>query len=191
MHLPRIAIPLAALAAVGCASAPANQPPPPWAFASPTPASGNELRMRSQDKYTQVTVDGPDVYGSTYSLKRSGAYIRGTGAGNTAIDVRLQGGHAAGSVRNQPLTVDVQPEGGGVTHVTGLFAGAISDFRISPAIFQGKLGTCSYDFSWTGVRYEGKVSCGTIQQGSLELPVAMAGWTDLESATLLAIVLGS
>jgi hypothetical protein len=192
MHLSRLAVPLAALAVVGCASAPANLPPaPPWAFAAATPTSGSELRMRSQDKYIQVTIDGPDIYGSTFSLKHAGAYIRGTGVGQSVIDVKLSGTHAAGSVSNQPLTVDLQPEGNGVTHVTGLFAGAISDFRISPTIFQGKLGICSYEFAWSGVRYEGKVSCGSIQQGSLELPVAMASWTDLEVATLLAILLGS
>ncbi|HXX29994.1 MAG TPA: hypothetical protein VEJ89_04695 [Myxococcaceae bacterium] len=185
--------PLAALALLGCASGPTTLPPAPaWAFASATPSAGNELRMHAQDKYIQVSLDGNNIYGASFSLSHSGIYIRGTGSGGSPIDVKLQTDHATGIVRSQPLTVDLSPETGGVTRVTGLFAGSTSDFRISPALFQGKLGSCSYEYTWTGMRYEGKVSCsGGVQDGSLELPVAMAAWTNLEVATVLAIVLGT
>jgi hypothetical protein len=184
-------VPLVPALVLGCAGLPSAPPPPAWAFASATPSAGAELRMRSENQYIQVTIDGENIYGPNFNLKHAGSYIRGTGPANTVVDVQLLGTHAVGNVKNAPLTVDLKPQGDGVTQVTGLFGGSSSDFKISPGIFNGKLGSCSYEYNWTGSRYEGKVSCGTIQQGSLELPVAMASWTDLEVATLLAILLGT
>jgi hypothetical protein len=192
MRLSRLAFPLLPVLALGCASLPSAPPPTTWPFASATPDAGKELRMRSQDKYIQISVDGDNIYGPTFSLSHGPKYIRGTGPGRSVIDVQLDGTRAVGNVHNAPFTVDLKPQGDGVTQVTGLFGGVSSDFKISPAIFSGKLGTCSYEFNWTGSRYEGKVSCGgAAQQGSLELPVAMASWTDLEVATVIGIVLGT
>jgi hypothetical protein len=192
MRLTRVFLPLLPVLALGCASLPSAPPPTSWAFASATPSAGKELRMRAQAKYIQVSIDGDDIYGPNFQLKHGATYIRGTGAGKTVIDVQLDGTHAVGNVRNSPFTVDLKPDGTGVTQVTGLFAGVISDYKISPAIFNGKVGTCSYEFNWTGARYEGKVSCaGAVQQGSLELPAAMAAWSDLEVATVIGIVLGT
>jgi hypothetical protein len=190
MRLHRL-VPLVPAVLLGCAELPTAPPPPNWAFASATPSSGSELRMRSESSYIQVTIDGENIYGPNFNLKHAGTYIRGTGTGNTVIDVQLQGTHAVGNVKNAPFTIDMSPQGDGVTQVTGLFGGSISNFKISPNLFNGRVGVCNYEVNWTGSRYEGKVSCPTIQQGSLELPVAMASWTDLEVATLLGIVLGT
>jgi len=149
--------------------------------------------MRSQTRYIQVSIDGDAIFGATWQLTHGGTYIRGVGVGNTPVNVSLNGTRASGNVRNAPFSVDINQLGDGVTHVTGLFGGAsLSDFRISPKIFQGKLGTCSYDLTFNGTRYDGNSSCnGDITMTTLELPVAMAGWTDLEVATILAIVLGT
>jgi hypothetical protein len=193
MRMSRFAVPSLLVLALGCASAPPpNVPPPVWAFASATPSSGKELRMRTQERYIQVSIEGDSIFGATWSLKHGGTYIRGFGPGQTAVQIGLKGTHAEGNIRNAPLTVDLQPRDNGVTQVSGLFGGVLSDFKISPQIFQGKLGPCSYDLAFDGKRYEGRASCnGRITLTSLELPVVMASWTDLEVATVLAIVLGN
>ncbi len=148
--------------------------------------------MRSQIRYIQISIDGDAIFGATWQLKHGGTYIRGQGAGNTQVNVTLHGTNATGNVRNTPFSVDLKSLPDGVTEVTGLFGGVISYYKISPKIFQGKLGTCSYDLTFNGTRYEGSSSCaGAVTLTSLELPAAMAGWTDLESATVLAIVLGT
>lgn len=181
------------LLALGCAATPPAGPPPTWTFASPTMTSGKEVRMRSQTRYIQVSIDGDSIFGATWQLKHGGTYLRGIGPGNMQVNVSLNGTNATGSVRNSPFSVDLKPLGDGVTQVVGLFAGAtLSDFKISQKTFQGKLGTCSYDLTFNGTRYEGSSSCnGAISLTSLELPAAMAGWTDLEVATVLALVLGT
>ena len=150
--------------------------------------------MRSGTRYIQVSIDGDSIFGPNWSLKHGGTYIRGFGVGQLAVQITLKGTHAEGNVLNAPLTVDLKPAEAGVTQVTGLFGGGhLSDFKISPSIFQGKLGPCSYDLKYTGARYEGMSNCngGNITPTSLDLPVAMASWTDLEVATVLAIVLGT
>ncbi len=193
MRLPSAASVLL-LFALGCAGAPpATGPAPTWAFASATPSAGKELRMRSQTRYIQVSIDGDAIFGATWQLKHGGTYLRGVGQGNMQVNISLNGTNATGSVRNAPFSVDLKPLGDGVTQVMGLFAGAtLSDFKISPKIFQGKLGTCSYDMTFNGTRYEGNSSCnGAISLTSVEFPAAMAGWTDLEVATVLALVLGT
>jgi len=193
MRLHRFAVPLLLVPALGCAGAP---PPvvsaPVWTFATATPSSGKELRMHSETRYVQVSIEGDSIFGPNWNLKHGGAYIRGFGVGNNSVQITLKGTHADGNIHNNPLSVDMNPLGNGVTQVTGLFGGSISDFKISTTTFQGKLGPCSYDLTYKGSRYEGMSSCnGKISLTSLELPVALASWTDLEVATALAIVLGS
>jgi hypothetical protein len=192
LHLPSSVLPLALL--LGCASAPpATVAPPVWAFASASPGSGKELRLRSETRYIQVSIEGDTIFGPTWNLKHGGTYIRGTGGAHQAVQITLRGTHAEGNANNAPLTVDLKPQDNGATQVTGLFGGIISDFTISPTSFQGKLGPCSYDLAFKDGRYEGMGNCGgrTVNGVSLQLPVAMASWTDLEVAVVLAIVLGT
>jgi hypothetical protein len=194
MRLHRFAVPSLLVLALGCAGAtPPPVAPPVWAFASATPAAGREVRMRSESRYIQVSIDGDTIFGPTWNLQHGGTYIRGTGGDHQAVQITLSGTHAEGNARNAPLTVDLQPLGDGVTQVTGLFGGILSEFKISPTLFQGKLGPCSYDLTFQNGRYEGMGSCQgrSITRTSLELPVAMARWTDLEVAVVLAIVLGT
>jgi hypothetical protein len=190
-HRAAVALPLAL--ALGCAGTPPPPPAPPvWAFASASVSSGKELRMRSGERYVQVSIDGDSIYGPNWSLTHGGSFIRGFGAAHQVVQISLKGTHAEGQSLNNPLTVDLKPPENGVTYITGLFAGSISQFSISPAIFSGKLGPCSYDLKFNGKRYEGMSSCnGSITPTSLDLPVAMASWTDLEVAVVLAIVLGT
>jgi hypothetical protein len=190
LHLASVVL----LLALGCAGTPPPAVPPPvWAFASASPAAGKELRMRSGTRYIQVSIDGNSIFGPVWSLTHGGTFIRGFGAGKEAVQITLKGTHAEGNLLNAPLTVDLKPPDNGLTNVTGLFGGGtISNFNISPTIFQGKLGTCSYDLKFNGTRYEGMSSCaGDITPTSLDLPAAMASWTDLEVAVVLAIVIGS
>ncbi len=194
MRLHRFAVPLLLVSALGCAGAPPAVPPAPvWAFASASPTSGKELRMRAEARYIQVSIDGDSIFGPNWQLKHGGTYIRGFGEGNTSVQLTLKGTHADGNMLNNPFSVDLSPQGDGVTQVSGLFGGAISVFKISPTIFQGQLGPCSYDLKYNGTRYEGMASCNKKAPSitTVELPVAMASWTDLEVATVLAIVLGT
>ena len=149
--------------------------------------------MRSQSRYVQVSVEGNSIFGATWNLSHGPDFIRGYGPGKSVVDGTLNGTRTDGNYRNAPFSVDVQRGEDGATQVNGLFAGAkLSAFTISPKAFQGHLGSCSYDLTFNGTRYEGSSSCGgSIELTSLELPVAMAGWSDLESATALAIVLGT
>jgi hypothetical protein len=180
------------LLALGCATPPPAGPPPVWAFASATMTAGKELRMRSEGRYIQVSVEGNNIFGPNWSLTHGADFIRGFGPGKVAVQITLKGTHAEGNIKNAPLTVDLQPRGDGVTYVSGLFGGSLSQFSISPAIFQGKLGSCSYDLKYNGTRYEGSSSCnGLISLTSVEFPAAMAAWSDLEVATVLAIVFGT
>jgi hypothetical protein len=195
MRLHRFAVPSLVLLGLGlgCAGAPPPQgPAPAWAFASASPSSGKEIQMRSGDRYVQVSIDGTSIFGANWSLTHGGTFIRGFGAGQTAVQITLKGTHAEGNALNAPLTVDLKPPENGVTEVSGLFSGIISSFKISPEIFQGKLGPCSYDLKFDGTQYAGMSSCaGSITRTSLKLPVAMATWTDLEVAVVLAIILGT
>jgi hypothetical protein len=192
MRLHRFAVLSLLFLVLGCAGATPPGPAPVWAFASASPAAGKELRMRSGERYVQVSIDGDSIFGANWSLKHGGTYIRGFGAGRLAVQITLKGTRADGTVLNNPLTVDLKPPENGVTEVSGLFAGSLSNFKISPEIFQGKLGPCSYDLKYTGTRYEGMSSCaGAITRTSLDLPVTMASWTDLEVAVVLAIVFGT
>jgi hypothetical protein len=193
MRLPRLRNVFPLALALGCA----GSPPPPaaapvWTFASASVSSGKELRMRSGERYIQVSIDGDSIYGPNWSLTHGGSFIRGFGAGRQDVQITLKGTHAEGQSLNNPLTVDLKPQENGVTSVTGLFAGSISQFSISPTTFAGQLGPCSYDLKFDGTRYGGMSSCnGLITPTSLDLPVAMASRTDLEVAVLLAIVLGT
>jgi hypothetical protein len=189
----RLLLPLSLSLALGCAATPPPVPPPAWSFASASPASGKELRLRSGTRYVQVSLDGDNIYGPNWSLQHGGTYIRGYGVNHQGVQITLKGTRADGNLLNNPLTVDLQPLDNGVTKVGGLMGGGkLSDFKISPTIFQGKLGQCSYDLQYNGTRYEGMSTCsGNITPTSLDLPVAMASWTDLETATVLAIVLGT
>jgi hypothetical protein len=195
MRLHRLAVPSLVLLGLGlgCAGAPPAQVAPPvWAFASASPSSGKELVMKSGDRYIQVSIDGDSIYGPNWSLKHGGTYIRGFGAGQKVVQITLKGTHAEGNALNNPLTVDMKQPENGVTDVSGLFAGSISQFKVSPEIFQGKLGPCSYDLKFDGTEYVGMSSCqGNITRTTLKFPVTMASWTDLEVATVLAIVLGT
>jgi hypothetical protein len=185
---------VALVLATACASAPpATVAAPAWAFATATPSAGKELRLRTETRYIQVSIDGDSIFGPNWNLKHGGTYIRGEGGPHQAVQITLKGTHAEGNARNAPLTVDLIPQADGVTQVTGLFGGILSDFKISPTLFQGKLGPCSYDMALRNGRYEGMASCGgrTVNGASLELPVAMASWPDLEVAVVLAIVLGT
>jgi hypothetical protein len=185
---------LSLLLLVGCAEGPPPAGPPPvWAFASATPSAGKELRMRSGTRYVQVSIDGDTIFGPVWNLTHGGTFIGGFGAQHQGVQITLKGTHAEGNLLNAPLTVDLKPPENGATNVTGLFGGGtISDFNIGPNVFQGKLGTTSYDLKWNGTRYEGmSSSAGDITPTTLELPVAMASWTDLEVAVVLAIVLGN
>ena len=208
MRLHPVSLPL--LLALGCAGAPPPAVPPPvWAFASASPAAGKALQMRSGTRYIQVSIDGDSIFGPVWNLSHGDTYIRGFGANHQGVQITLKGTHAEGNLLNAPLTVDLKPGENGVTNVTGLFGGGtISNFNISPTIFQGSLGTCSYDLKFNGTRYEGMSSCsgaitpqapvnspaalsaGAITPTSLDLPAAMASWTDLEVAVVLAIVIG-
>jgi hypothetical protein len=193
MRVPRFRIALPLALALGCAGTPPPPAAPPvWNFASASVSSGKELRMRSGERYIQVSIDGDSIYGPNWSLTHGGTFIRGFGAGRQDVQITLKGTHAEGQSLNNPLTVDMKPEENGATYITGLFAGSISQFSISPTIFAGKLGPCSYDLKFDGKRYEGMSSCnGLITPTSLDLPVALASRTDLEVAVVLAIVLGT
>ena len=202
---------LSLLVLLGCAGTPPPAGPPPvWAFASATPSAGKEIRMRSGERYIQVSIDGDSIFGPVWNLSHGGTFIRGFGAQHQGVQITLKGTHAEGILLDAPLTADLKPGENGATNVTGLFGGGtISNFNISPSIFQGNLGTCSYDLKFNGTRYEGMSSCsgaitpqtptssqlaqsaGNITNTSLELPAAMATWTDLEVAVVLAIVIGS
>lgn len=193
MRFHRFSLPLLLSLALGCAATPPPVPPPAWTFASASPASGKELRMRSGTRYVQVSIEGDTIYGPDWSLSHGGTYIRGYGPGKLAVQITLKGTHAEGNMLNAPFTVDLKPPDNSVTNVSGLFGGGqISDFKISQGAFQGYLGQCAYDLKYNGTRYEGMSTCyGSITPTSLDLPVAMATWTDLEVATVLAIVLAS
>ncbi len=189
-----VCVPLLALA-LGCAGAPANPPPaaPHWAFASATPSAGKEVRLRSESRYVQVSIEGNAIFGPTWNLTHGPDFIRGYGPGNAQVDATLKATRTDGNYKNAPFSVQIERQDDGVTQVTGLFAGAkLSAFSISPKIFKGYLGKCSYDLTFNGNRYEGMSSCaGSVQITSLELPAGMSSWSDLESATVLAIVLGT
>ena len=96
--------------------------------------------MRSGERYIQDSIDGDAIYGPNWSLIHGGSFIRGFGAGERDVQITLKGTHAEGQSLNNPLTVDLKPQENGVTYVTGLFAGSLSEFSISPTLFAGEAG---------------------------------------------------
>jgi hypothetical protein len=164
-------------------------PPPEWKLASASVGTGNNLQGTGGNGGGQIslTISGHSISGPTASLFSSSTKIRGKGNSGRSVDVTIVGNKATGLVGNIPFscTVDLQPDGS--AHITGAMGVGNTDYVLSPKAIDGRIGVVSYRLVWNGEKYEGQMVPGGY--GYLQLPAVMATWGDVESATVLSLVL--
>jgi hypothetical protein len=174
---------------IACTHTPARpQPAPGWGTATASTADTFEIGGTPHDWAVMVSEEQILGVEPDLGLVRSEGEIRGRALGVPMV-VGFHGDQGAGVYRGAPFEVFVAhtPTGLGIT---GIFAGAVSDFEISPARIQGQVGICAYDLRWNGKVYLGYRGCGEkVEPMSVSLPATMAGWSDVEVAGALGLLM--
>jgi len=132
------------------------------------------------------------IQGAPVSLGRydNGNTYRGTAFGRT-VNISLTNDSAEGLYGREPFDIKLSwgPEG---VAANGLVGGTISTFTFSKTRINGNLGRCGYDVRFQGQGYVGQRSCGgSIQQVAVTLPPILNTWRDVETATVLALLLSA
>ena len=184
-----IAVVAAALAAAGCAHAPAaTAPAPDWGIAHASTTDTFEIGGQADHWGVRVTDDQILGVQPDFALARTDGEIRGRAMGVPVV-VGFHEDEGAGVYRGAPFQVKVERTPAGL-RVNGLFGGAISDFELSTDRINGRIGTCGWDVRWNGSVYSGSRGCGTrIEPISVSLPATMAHWSDVEVAGALGLLM--
>lgn len=143
---------------------------------------------------TLVRVDGQYITGPNVSL---GLYdedgqraIRGI-IDQTVVDLRVDSDRVSGAIGNGPVALRVIREDNTLA-VRGVMPGRVSHFQIDPSGMRGTIGGCMYSLKREANGFAGRRRCSsTMHNFTLELPQAMASWSDAEVAAVLALFLYS
>ncbi len=163
-------------------------PPPDWKLASASMSVGTGLQgTGGSGGQVSVQIDNHDLTGPTTHLYAGGGAIRGTVMSGRTVQVTIKGDRAEGIVGNAPFTciVDTNPDGS--AHVTGTMGARSTDFTMSPRQIDGRISGVTYNLTFTGQRYEGRMVPGS--SAYLSLPAVMATWTNVEVACTLSVLL--
>jgi hypothetical protein len=192
MRASSFAAPLLGLTLVACAttSAPVpSGPPPDWKLASASMAAGSDFQGTVNGGQLSLHFGRRSISGPVTSLDVSGGHVRGTGSSGRSIDVSFKGNKGEGLVGTILFSciVDVQPDGS--AHITGAMGAGNTDYILSPAAINGRIGVVSYNLNWNPQKqqYEGQMEPGGY--GFLQIPAEMATWTDTEAACTLSLLL--
>jgi hypothetical protein len=134
-----------------------------------------------------VQISGHNIYGPSVSLSVTPTYIRGQIGTASTIDVTIRGDRGDGNVKGLPFSCIVTTNPDGSARVTGAMGRGNTDFTLSPAALQGRIGVITYSLAWNGTRYEGGTTPGG--RAWLQLPPVMATWSNVEVACTLAVLL--
>ena len=196
MRASRIPVALSCLA-MACATpetppvaAPAPAPsvqPPNWKLFSVSPGTGNTLQATAGGGQLTALIQGRNVSGPVTNLDVTPGHVRGVGASGRSVDVGIKGNKAEGLVGMTLFScvVDILPDGS--AHITGVMGPGLTDYTLSPQTINGHIGVAVYQLSWNGSQYQGPMEPGGL--GVVKLPAAMAGWSDVEAATVLSLLL--
>jgi hypothetical protein len=138
-------------------------------------------------------LEGPLISAEVY-----GDELRGVFEGSP-VSLKLDEGamRITGLLGDQPVDLRVRRTEVGC-HVSGLFAGALSDYDVGKSELRGRIGKCSYELPWTEQGYQGQRQCGDgrIEQVSLQEPQRMlliddpsSGLTTTETVAALTLAL--
>jgi hypothetical protein len=192
MRAASLAAPLFSLTLFACATSSApvpSGPPPDWKLASVSMAVGNNFQGTASGGQLSLTIVNRSINGPVTSLDVSGGHIRGTGSSGRSIDVSFKGNKGEGLVGSILFSciVDVQPDGS--AHITGAMGAGNTDYILSPAAINGRIGVVAYQLNWNAQsqKYEGQMMPGGY--GFLQLPAEMAAWTPTEAACTLSLLL--
>jgi hypothetical protein len=177
------------LLAVGCAHAPAaTAPAPDWGIARASTTDTFEIGGQADHWGVRVTNDEILGVQPDFALARTDGEIRGRAVGVPVV-VGFHEDEGVGVYRGAPFQVKVERTPAGLL-VNGLVGGAISSFEVSADRINGRIGSCGYDVRWDGREYSGSRGCGSrIEPVSVSLPATMAGWSDVEVAGALGLLL--
>jgi hypothetical protein len=192
MRISRVAAPLSCLAMLACAtpSAPVpSGPPPDWKLASVSMATGNVFQGNANGGQLSLSIQGRSINGPVTSLNVSGGHIRGTGSSGRSIDVSFTGNKGQGLVGASLFSCIVDSNPDGSAHITGAMGAGNTDYILSPKAINGRIGIITYNLTWNPdkAEYEGQMMPGGY--GFLEIPAVMAGWSDVEAACTISLIL--
>jgi hypothetical protein len=193
---------IACLLAVGCSTPSATAPtgttaataatvapgsPTDWKLASATLARGNNFQASAPPNQVSVLITGGNISGANFNLAVGKDFVRGQGTGAVPINVVISGNRADGSSGGKKFSLVLEPQADGSAHVTGLMGMGMSDFVLSPKALTGRIGMITYDLAWNGSRYQGIITPGGTAY--IEFPAVMAGWSDIQTLTVLCLFL--
>lgn len=107
-----------------------------------------------------------------------------------AIELQTGAQGVSGSVGGQPVTLQVGQQNGGL-QLSGMFAGQLSDLRLSGEALQGHVGRCAYDLHAVGNgRYAGNRTCADgPTSAEVRIPSSITSRPAADQAALLALLL--
>jgi len=154
-----------------------------------TVAPGDEFVMSVPGQSITARMDGKDITGPQHQFAFYGDALRGR-AYNRAADLTEDGDRVSGSITGGPINLHVKPTAKGL-HVTGLYAGQISNIRLGPDSIEGNFGACSYDLHAQGAEYVGFRSCGggPPQPTSVQIPSVLAERSPTQLVAALAMLM--
>ena len=173
--------------ATACASIPpAASAAPEWKLLNAT-AGTPELQIRSTTQIRRATVTDAGARGPDFDVKRVPGKLQGVTYVDRPVDMQQRGNGIAGRVAGDSWDLTLEPDGSEM-RATGLIGGQPSTFWMSPQKIRGSIGPCQFELVWSADNYAGARSCGPMSDVvQLQLPAALASWSNPEVAALLAI----
>lgn len=136
------------------------------------------------------TVNKGTLQGANMQLAWDENSIRGTAFGKP-LTVSFKEDQASGVFGETPVRLLLERRGDQL-NVQGLFAGRISNFRMSKTKIEGTFGKCSYDMDAKNGDFVGYRACGAPNETvRLTIPEPLTKLPDAKLALMLGLVLGN
>jgi hypothetical protein len=137
----------------------------------------------------QASLSDRGLYGPSVSLLREHAGYRGQVL-DQSVNLSWDDHQVKGLANTASVNLRWKEEGQ-VLHINGLYAGMLTNLRVSDEALEGSLGPCSYQLRWDGGSYFGDRSCGGELQRftSVELPGDLTSRPMGERVALVALIL--
>lgn len=158
------------------------------------PPDSPGFSLNTDDRSITATATGTaeqgQLIGPQVRVRWDGDDVRGQAFGETvsltASEGRVSGIYAGGPVQLRVSQTD------DVLRARGLFAGRLSDLRVSSSGIEGNIGACSYDLDEFDGVYQGWRSCrGLNEPVWLRVPRPVTEMSAAKLAAALGVMLGS
>ena len=117
-----------------------------------------EFVLQQPGRSFTAKVDGRGLTGPAVQLERTADGLRGS-IGQQPADLQFTADRVTGLVGRLPVNLKLARTEDGM-RLSGLWAGRLSNLRVSPYAIDGSLGRCGYTLHAEGNRYQGERSCG-------------------------------